>query len=217
MRIILLGGPGAGKGTQANYIKERYGIPQISTGDMLRAAVKQGTPLGIEAKKIMDAGGLVSDDIILGLVKERIQQPDCAKGFLFDGFPRTLPQAEAMKNEGVKIDAVVEIDVADDEIIKRMSGRRVHPASGRTYHVVFNPPKAEGKDDATGEPLVQRDDDKEETVRQRLKVYHDQTEPLVHYYSSWAEEGGAGAPRYIRIPGIGKVDQIRDAIFRALG
>jgi len=217
MRVILLGGPGAGKGTQANYIKERYGIPQISTGDMLRAAVKAGTPLGVEAKKIMDAGGLVSDDIILGLVKERIQQPDCAKGFLFDGFPRTLPQAEAMKNEGVKIDAVVEIDVADEEIIKRMSGRRVHAASGRTYHVLFNPPKVDGKDDVTAEPLVQRDDDKEETVRQRLKVYHDQTEPLIHYYSSWAEKGGATAPRYIRIPGIGKVDQIRDAIFAALG
>lgn len=217
MRIILLGGPGAGKGTQANYIKEHYGIPQISTGDMLRAAVKAGTPLGVEAKKIMDAGGLVSDEIILGLVKDRIKQPDCAKGFLFDGFPRTLPQAEAMKNEGVKIDAVVEIDVADEEIIKRMSGRRVHTASGRTYHVVFNPPKNEGKDDVTGEPLVQRDDDKEETVRQRLKVYHDQTEPLVHYYSDWAKKGGADAPRYIRIPGIGKVEQIRDAIFAALG
>jgi adenylate kinase len=217
MRIILLGGPGAGKGTQANYIKEKYGIPQISTGDMLRAAVKEGTPLGVEAKKIMDAGGLVSDDIILGLVKERIAQPDCANGFLFDGFPRTLPQAEAMKNEGVKIDAVVEIDVDDDEIIRRMSGRRVHLASGRTYHVVFNPPKEEGKDDETGEPLIQRDDDKEETVRQRLKVYHDQTEPLIDYYSSWAEKGADSAPRYIRIPGIGKVDEIRDAIFAALG
>ena len=217
MRAILLGGPGAGKGTQANYIKEKYNIPQISTGDMLRAAVKEGTPLGVQAKKIMDEGGLVSDDIILGLVKERIQQPDCANGFLFDGFPRTLPQADALKTEGVTIDAVVEIDVDDEEIIKRMSGRRVHLASGRTYHVVFNPPKEEGKDDETGEPLIQRDDDQEETVRQRLKVYHDQTEPLVDYYSKWADQGGEGAPRYIRIPGVGKVEEIRDAIFSALG
>ena len=216
MRIILLGGPGAGKGTQANFIKEKYRIPQISTGDMLRAAVKQGTPLGLEAKKVMDAGGLVSDGIILGLVRERIAQQDCANGFLFDGFPRTLAQAEALKDQGVSIDAVVEIDVDDEEIIKRMSGRRVHPASGRTYHVVFNPPKQEGKDDATGEPLVQRDDDKEETVRQRLKVYHDQTEPLIGYYSRWAEPGGAGAPRYIRIAGVGKVEEIRDAVFAAL-
>jgi adenylate kinase len=217
MRIILLGGPGAGKGTQANYIKDKYRIPQISTGDMLRAAVKQGTPLGLEAKKVMDAGGLVSDDIILGLVKERIAQQDCANGFLFDGFPRTLAQAEALKDQGVTIDAVIEIDVADEEIIKRMSGRRVHPASGRTYHLVFNPPRQEGKDDETGEPLVQRDDDKEETVRQRLKVYHDQTEPLIGYYSRWAEQGGDAAPRYIRIPGVGKVEQIRDAIFAVLG
>jgi adenylate kinase len=217
MRIILLGGPGAGKGTQANFIKEKYRIPQISTGDMLRAAVKQGTPLGLEAKKVMDAGGLVSDDIILGLVQERIAQQDCENGFLFDGFPRTLAQAEALKDQGVSIDAVVEIDVDDEEIIKRMSGRRVHPASGRTYHVVFNPPQQEGKDDATGEPLVQRDDDKEETVRQRLKVYHDQTEPLIGYYSRWAEQGGEGAPRYIRIAGVGKVEEIRDAIFAALG
>ncbi len=217
MRIILLGGPGAGKGTQANFIKERYGIPQISTGDMLRAAVKAGTPLGIEAKKVMDAGGLVSDDIILGLVKERIAQDDCKNGFLFDGFPRTLAQAEALREQGVDIDAVVEIDVDDEEIIKRMSGRRVHPDSGRTYHVVFNPPKQEGKDDVTGEPLVQRDDDKEETVRKRLQVYHDQTEPLIDYYSRWAEEGGPGAPRYIRVSGVGKVEDIRDAIFSALG
>ena len=173
--------------------------------------------LGLEAKKVMDAGGLVSDDIILGLVQERIAQQDCANGFLFDGFPRTLAQAEALKDQGVSIDAVVEIDVDDEEIIKRMSGRRVHPASGRTYHVVFNPPKQEGKDDATGEPLVQRDDDKEETVRQRLKVYHDQTEPLIGYYSRWAEQGGAGAPRYIRIAGVGKVEEIRDAVFAALG
>jgi adenylate kinase len=217
MRVILLGGPGAGKGTQATYIKDKYRIPQISTGDMLRAAVKQGTPLGVEAKKVMDAGGLVSDDIILGLVKERIAQDDCANGFLFDGFPRTLAQAEALKTQGITIDAVVEIDVDDQEIIKRMSGRRVHLASGRTYHLVFNPPREEGKDDKTGEPLVQRDDDKEETVRQRLKVYHDQTEPLIGYYSRWAERGGEGAPRYIRIPGIGPVEEIRDTIFAALG
>ena len=217
MRIILLGGPGAGKGTQANYIKDKYSIPQISTGDMLRAAVKEGTPLGVEAKKVMDAGGLVSDDIILGLVKERIAQNDCANGFLFDGFPRTLAQAGALKEQGVDIDAVVEIDVDDDEIIRRMSGRRVHPASGRTYHIVFNPPKQEGKDDQTGEPLVQRDDDQEDTVRQRLKVYHDQTEPLIDYYSSWADAGTDAAPRYLRITGVGKVEDIRDAIFSALG
>jgi len=217
MRIILLGGPGAGKGTQANYIKDKYGIPQISTGDMLRAAVKEGTPLGVEAKKVMDAGGLVSDDIILGLVKERIAQDDCTKGFLFDGFPRTLAQAEALKVQGVDIDAVVEIDVDDGEIIKRMSGRRVHPASGRTYHIVFNPPQSEGKDDQTGEALVQRDDDQEDTVRQRLKVYHDQTEPLIDYYSGWADEGSDAAPRYVRIPGVGKVEEIRDAIISALG
>ncbi|HKK13800.1 MAG TPA: adenylate kinase [Gammaproteobacteria bacterium] len=217
MRLILLGGPGAGKGTQANYIKERYDIPQISTGDMLRAAVKAGTALGMEAKKIMDAGGLVSDDIILGLVKERIAQPDCANGFLLDGFPRTLRQAEALKEEGVQIDYVVEIDVDDEEIIKRMSGRRVHPASGRTYHVVFNPPKEEGKDDVTGEPLIQRDDDQEETVRKRLSVYHEQTEPLVGYYSEWAASGDAQAPQYVKVPGIGQVEEIRDAIFAALG
>ena len=216
MRVILLGGPGAGKGTQANYIKERYNIPQISTGDMLRAAVKAGTPLGVEAKKVMDAGGLVSDDIILGLVDERIKDPDCANGYLFDGFPRTLAQADALKDKGVKIDAVVEIDVDDNEIIKRMSGRRVHLASGRTYHVVFNPPKQEGKDDETGEPLIQRDDDKEETVRERLSVYHDQTEPLIDYYSKWAASGDADAPRYVKINGIGKVDEIRDAIFAGL-
>ena len=217
MRVILLGGPGAGKGTQAAYIRDKYHIPQISTGDMLRAAVKQGTPLGLEAKKVMDAGGLVSDDLILGLVKERIAQDDCANGFLFDGFPRTLAQAEALKTQGIGIDAVVEIDVDDQEIIKRMSGRRVHLASGRTYHVVFNPPREDGKDDQTGESLVQRDDDQEEIVRQRLKVYHDQTEPLIGYYSKWAEQGGEDAPRYIRIPGIGRVEEIRDAIFAALG
>jgi adenylate kinase len=216
MRVILLGGPGAGKGTQANYIKERYNIPQISTGDMLRAAVKAGTPLGVEAKKVMDAGGLVSDDIILGLVDERIKDPDCANGYLFDGFPRTLAQADALQDKGVKIDAVVEIDVDDNEIIKRMSGRRVHLASGRTYHVVFNPPKEEGKDDETGEPLIQRDDDQEATVRERLNVYHDQTEPLIAYYSKWAASGEANAPKYVKINGIGKVDAIRDAIFAGL-
>ena len=213
MRVILLGGPGAGKGTQANFIKERYGIPQISTGDMLRAHVKAGTELGKQAKKIMDEGGLVSDDIIMGMVKERIQEDDCKNGYLFDGFPRTIPQAEAMKEAGIGIDAVVEIDVPDEEIIKRMSGRRVHLPSGRTYHVVFNPPKEEGKDDVTGEPLIQRDDDKEETVRQRLKVYHEQTEPLVDFYSKEAEKGNVA---YIKVPGVGGVDEIRDAIFAAL-
>ncbi|GGO82405.1 adenylate kinase [Marinobacterium nitratireducens] len=216
MRIILLGAPGAGKGTQAQYITEKYGIPQISTGDMLRAAVKAGTPLGIKAKEVMDAGQLVSDEIIIGLVKERIAQDDCAKGFLFDGFPRTIPQADALKEAGVKIDAVVEIDVADEEIIKRMSGRRVHPGSGRTYHVVFNPPKTEGKDDVTGEDLIQRDDDQEDTVRARLKVYHDQTAPLVSYYKGWAEEDAGAAPRYVYIPGVGSVEDIRDSIFAAL-
>ena len=216
MRIILLGGPGAGKGTQANYIKERYRIPQISTGDMLRAAVKAGTPLGIEAKKIMDTGGLVSDDIILGLIKERIAQPDCANGFLFDGFPRTLAQAQALKDEDVVIDYVVEIAVEDEEIIKRLSGRRVHPASGRTYHVLYNPPKAEGKDDKTDEDLIQRDDDREETVRRRLDIYHEQTEPLIGYYSKSAANGDRGAPAYVRIEGVGKMEEIRDRIFAAL-
>jgi adenylate kinase len=215
MRVILLGGPGAGKGTQANYIKERYNIPQISTGDMLRAAVKAGTPLGIEAKKVMDAGGLVSDEIILGLIDERIKEDDCANGFLFDGFPRTLEQADALKQK-VTCDAVVEIDVDDNEIIKRMSGRRVHLASGRTYHVVFNPPKVEGKDDETGEDLIQRDDDQEETVKKRLDVYHEQTEPLIAYYSDWAATGAADAPRYIKVNGIGQVDEIRDQIFSQL-
>jgi len=216
MRLILLGGPGAGKGTQAKYITEKYNIPQISTGDMLRAAVKAGTPLGIEAKKIMDAGGLVSDNIIIGLVKDRITQPDCENGFLFDGFPRTIPQADAMKAAGVKLDFVVEIAVDDEEIIKRMSGRRVHVASGRTYHVIFNPPKVEGKDDETGEDLIQRAGDIEETVRKRLEVYHDQTEPLINYYSSWANNGEADAPKYVRVEGIGTVDQIRDKTFSAL-
>lgn len=217
MRLILLGGPGAGKGTQANHIKEKYGIPQISTGDMLRAAVKAGTPLGLAAKKIMDEGGLVSDDIIIGLVKDRIQEEDCKNGFLFDGFPRTIPQADAMKEAGVNVDYVVEIAVDDEEIVKRMSGRRAHLASGRTYHILYNPPKVEGKDDVTGEDLVQRDDDKEETVRKRLKVYHDQTEPLIEYYTKWANSGEANSPKYARIDGIGKVDEIRDAIFKALG
>ncbi|CAK0746114.1 adenylate kinase [Gammaproteobacteria bacterium] len=216
MRIILLGGPGAGKGTQANYIKEKFAIPQISTGDMLRAAVKAGTPLGLAAKKLMDAGALVSDDVIIGLVKERIQQPDCAQGFLFDGFPRTIPQADAMKEAGVEIDAVVEIAVDDEEIIRRMSGRRAHLSSGRTYHIIFNPPKVEGKDDITGEDLVQRSDDHEDTVRKRLEVYHAQTEPLVAYYSSWAAQGDARSPRYIKVQGVGSVDDIRDRIFTAL-
>jgi adenylate kinase len=216
MRLILLGGPGAGKGTQANYIKEKYQIPQISTGDMLRAAVKAGTDLGMKAKEYMDSGGLVPDEVIIGLVKERIQEADCAKGFLFDGFPRTIPQADAMKEAGVAIDAVVEIDVPDEEIIKRMSGRRAHLASGRTYHIIYNPPKVEGKDDVTGEPLVQRDDDKEDVVKKRLDVYHAQTEPLVEYYKKWAATGEAGAPQHIRIEGVGKVNEIRDQIFTAL-
>lgn len=216
MKIILLGGPGAGKGTQANYIRGKYNIPQISTGDMLRAAVKAGTPLGVEAKKVMDAGGLVSDDIILGLIDERIQDDDCANGFLFDGFPRTLDQASALKAK-VAVDAVIEIDVDDAEIIKRMSGRRVHVASGRTYHVVFNPPKVEGKDDETGEDLIQRDDDQEDTVKTRLEVYHDQTEPLIDYYSNWAASGSEDSPKYIRVNGIGQFEEIRDQIFQQLG
>lgn len=216
MRLILLGGPGAGKGTQAGYITKKFNIPQISTGDMLRAAVKAGTELGKEAKKVMDAGGLVSDELILGLVKERIQESDCANGFLFDGFPRTLAQADSLKAQGVEIDGVVEIDVDDAEIIKRMSGRRVHLASGRTYHVVFNPPKVEGKDDETGEDLIQRDDDQEDTVKKRLDVYHEQTEPLIGYYTNWANSGEAGAPKYHKIAGIGSVEDIRDAIFAAL-
>lgn len=216
MRLILLGGPGAGKGTQANLVKDKYQIPQISTGDMLRAALKEGTELGLKAKEYMDAGKLVPDDVIIGLVKERIKEPDCESGFLFDGFPRTIPQADAMKDAGVPIEAVVDIDVPDDEIIKRMSGRRVHLASGRTYHIVFNPPKEEGKDDETGEPLIQRDDDQEETVRKRLDVYHAQTEPLVGYYKDWEKSGESAAPKYIRIDGVGKVDEIRDQIYAAL-
>ena len=217
MRLILLGPPGAGKGTQATQICNRYGSPQISTGDMLRAAVKAGTPLGVAAKKVMDAGGLVSDDIIIGLVKDRIAQPDCAKGFLFDGFPRTSPQAEAMKAAGVKLDAVLEIDVPDDAIIERMSGRRAHLPSGRTYHVKYNPPKVAGKDDVTGEDLVQRDDDREETVRKRLQVYQAQTRPLVDYYAAWAATGDAQAPRCTRIDGSGSVEQITARAFAALG
>jgi adenylate kinase len=217
MKVILLGGPGAGKGTQAGYISQKYNIPQISTGDMLRAHVKAGTELGKAAKKIMDDGGLVSDDIIMGMIKERIKEDDCKNGYLFDGFPRTIPQADALKDGGIPVDAVVEIDVDDDEIIKRMSGRRVHLASGRTYHIVFNPPKVEGKDDATGEDLIQRDDDKEETVRKRLEVYHEQTEPLIDYYSKWADTGEDGAPAYHKIAGIGSVEDIRDKIFAALG
>ncbi len=217
MRVILLGGPGAGKGTQANYIKEKYNIPQISTGDMLRAHVKSGSELGVAAKKIMDEGGLVSDEIIMGMVKERITEDDCANGFLFDGFPRTIPQAEALQQAGVDVDAVVEINVPDEEIIKRMSGRRVHLASGRTYHVTFNPPKVEGKDDETGEDLIQRDDDQEDTVKARLNVYHDQTAPLINFYSKWAESGEANSPKYHKIEGVGGVEDIRDAIFAALG
>ncbi len=216
MKLILLGAPGAGKGTQAAFITEKYGIPQISTGDMLRAAVKAGTPLGLEAKKVMDAGQLVSDAIILGLIKERLRQPDCAKGFLFDGFPRTIPQAEALRTQGVDLDLVLEIDVSDEEIIKRMSGRRVHTASGRTYHVVFNPPKVAGKDDVTGDDLIQREDDKEETVRKRLEVYHSQTKPLVAFYSTWAATGDARAPKYRKINGIGPLDGIREAVLAAL-
>lgn len=216
MKLILLGAPGAGKGTQAAFITEKYGIPQISTGDMLRAAVKAGTPLGLEAKKVMDAGQLVSDEIILGLIKERLRQPDCAKGFLFDGFPRTIPQAEALRTQGVDLDLVLEIDVPDEEIIKRMSGRRVHTASGRTYHIVFNPPKVAGKDDVTGEDLIQREDDKEATVRKRLEVYHSQTKPLVEFYSKWAATGDARAPKYRKVNGVGPLDGIREAVLAAL-
>ncbi|WP_018991187.1 adenylate kinase [Aromatoleum toluclasticum] len=216
MRLILLGPPGAGKGTQANFIKEKFGIPQISTGDMLRAAVKAGTPLGIEAKKVMDAGGLVSDDIIIGLVKDRLQQDDCKSGYMFDGFPRTIPQADAMKEAGVPIDFVLEIDVPDSEIVERMSGRRVHVASGRTYHVKYNPPKVAGKDDVTGEDLIQRDDDREETVTKRLEVYHSQTKPLVDYYTKWAASGAATAPKVRKIAGLGAVDAITARAFEAL-
>ena len=216
MRLILLGPPGAGKGTQANFICERYAIPQISTGDMLRAAIRAGSPLGMAAKQVMDAGQLVSDDIIIGLVKERLQQPDCAKGYLLDGFPRTIPQAEAMKQAGVAIEYVLEIDVPDSDIVMRMSGRRVHLASGRTYHVKFNPPKVAGKDDVTGEALIQRDDDQEATVLKRLSVYHSQTKPLVEFYAKWAASGDAKAPQCRRISGQGKVEEIRDRAITAL-
>ena len=216
MRLILLGPPGAGKGTQANFICEKFGIPQISTGDMLRAATKAGTPLGVAAKKVMDAGQLVSDDIIVGLVKERLKAPDCARGYLFDGFPRTIPQAEAMKAAGVPIDYVLEIDVPDGDIIARMGGRRVHPASGRTYHVKFNPPKVEGRDDVTGEPLILRDDDREETVRKRLDVYRAQTRPLIEYYGRWASSGDRQAPKVRKISGQGPVEEIKRRVFAAL-
>ena len=216
MRLILLGAPGAGKGTQAGYIKAAYGIPQISTGDMLRAAVKAGTPLGLAAKKVMDSGALVSDDIIIGLVRERLREPDCRTGYLFDGFPRTIPQADALRNAPVPIDVVLEIDVPDEAIVERMSGRRVHPASGRSYHVRYNPPRAEGRDDITGEPLVQREDDREGTVKKRLDVYHAQTAPLVEYYSKWAATGDRHAPRYRKVDGMGTVEEIRDAVLAAL-
>ena len=216
MRLILLGAPGAGKGTQATFICQKYEIPQISTGDMLRAAVKAGTELGLQAKSIMDSGGLVSDSLIINLVKERLQQPDCAKGFLFDGFPRTIPQADAMKAAGVALDFVVEIDVPFDAIIERMSGRRSHPASGRTYHVKFNPPKVQDKDDVTGEPLIQREDDKEETVKNRLNVYSAQTRPLVKYYSDWAQLEPSKAPKYRAVNGLGNVDGITAQMLAAL-
>ena len=215
MRLILLGPPGAGKGTQAAFITQHHGIPQISTGDMLRAAVKAGTPLGLEAKKVMDSGGLVSDELIIGLVKDRLQQPDCSKGYLFDGFPRTIPQADALKQAKVALDFVIEIEVPEQDIIERMSGRRVHPASGRSYHLTFNPPKVAEHDDLTGEPLVQRDDDKEETVRHRLTVYQNQTRPLVDYYSMWAESD-ANAPRYRKVHGLGSVQDIQARISAAL-
>jgi adenylate kinase len=216
MRLILLGAPGAGKGTQANFIKEKYNIPQISTGDMLRAAIKAGSALGLEAKKVMDAGGLVSDDIIIGLVKERLQQPDCANGYLFDGFPRTIAQADAMKDSGINVDYVLEIDVPDELILERICGRRSHPASGRVYHVKFNPPAIPDVDDVSGEPLVQRDDDKPETVAKRLAVYHNQTEVLLGYYNKWAQSGLPGAPKYRKISGVAPVEQVRDQAFAAL-
>ncbi|HEX9275006.1 MAG TPA: adenylate kinase [Casimicrobiaceae bacterium] len=216
MRLVLLGPPGAGKGTQAGFIRDAYGIPQISTGDMLRAAVKAGTPLGLAAKKVMDAGGLVSDEIIVGLVNDRLREPDCRNGYLFDGFPRTIPQADALRDAGVALDYVLEIDVPDAAIVERMSGRRIHPASGRTYHVKYNPPKVPDRDDVTGEPLIQREDDREETVRKRLAVYHEQTEPLIAYYKKWAATGDPRAPKYRKVDGLGSVDAIRDAVLAAL-
>ncbi len=216
MRLILLGAPGAGKGTQAKFICEKFSIPQISTGDMLRAAVKAGTPLGVTAKKVMDSGALMPDDIIIGLVKERLKEPDCKNGYLFDGFPRTIPQAEAMKDAGVNLDYVLEIAVKDDVIVDRMSGRRVHVASGRTYHLTHNPPKVVGKDDITGEDLIQRKDDEEETVKFRLKVFHDQTEVLLGYYGDWAKSGKAGAPKYVKVEGVGSVEAITAKVLAAL-
>ena len=216
MRLVLLGPPGAGKGTQACFIRDAYGIPQISTGDMLRAAVKAGTPLGLAAKKVMDAGRLVSDDIIVGLVNDRLRESDCRNGYLFDGFPRTIPQADALRDAGVTLDYVLEIDVPDAAIVERMSGRSVHPASGRTYHVKYNPPKVPDRDDVTGEPLIQREDDREETVRKRLAVYHEQTEPLIAYYKKWAATGDPRAPKYRKVDGLGSVDAIRDAVLAAL-
>jgi adenylate kinase len=216
MRLILLGAPGAGKGTQAKFICEKFSVPQISTGDMLRAAVKAGTPLGLAAKKVMDSGALVSDEIIIGLVKERLKEPDCKNGYLFDGFPRTIPQAEAMKDAGVNLDYVLEIAVNDDVIVERMSGRRVHLASGRTYHIMHNPPKVSGKDDVTGEELIQRKDDEEATVKTRLKVYHDQTEVLLGYYGDWAKSGKPGAPKYVKVEGVGSVESITAKVMSAL-
>jgi len=216
MRLILLGPPGAGKGTQAVFIRETFAIPQVSTGDMLRAAAKEGTPLGVAAKKVMDAGQLVSDDVIIGLVRERLKHGDCSQGYLFDGFPRTIPQAEALKGAAVPLDFVLEIDVPDEEIIRRMSGRRVHVGSGRTYHIQFNPPRVPGKDDVTGEPLVQREDDREETVRRRLEVYRRQTQPLVEYYGRWTASGDAAAPKYRRISGLGTVAEIRERVLASL-
>jgi len=217
MRLILLGAPGAGKGTQAQFITETYGVPQISTGDMLRAAVKAGSPLGLKVKEVMASGGLVSDETIIELIQERIQEDDCKNGFLFDGFPRTIPQAEALKKQGVVIDAVVEISVDDEEIVSRLSGRRVHEASGRIYHVKYNPPTTEGKDDETGDTLMQREDDKEETVRKRLKIYHSQTAPLVDYYSNWSNSGNDGSPTYVRVDGVGEMSEIKDQIVAGLG
>ena len=216
MRIILLGMPGAGKGTQARFLTEKYGIPQISTGDMLRAAIKAGTPLGVQAKDYMDRGALVPDDIVIALAKQRVAESDCANGFIVDGFPRTIPQAEALRRSGIDVDFVMDIDVSDEEILRRLSGRRVHPASGRTYHLVFNPPRVPGRDDVTGENLVQRLDDKEQTIQQRIATYHEQTKPLIDYYSQWQRSGDALAPRYVKVNGTGSVKQVRERLFAAL-